>query len=202
MPTLQKKDYKGLDEVGGRAKPVGGFYHVAVHNWDEKMEKKDQVVAEFQVLAGTTPGQEGKVLADFIGMKKNDGSDDSENFDARLRKILVSGGVIALNDAIDRDVTNEITGKQMVIEVEERPYKGSDGKDKTFTGIANFGRNIWPIGDPAVAHVPLHAGALALRGQSAAPVQQAAAPSAAPAPVSPAMAAGHAAAPADAWSQV
>jgi len=163
MPSLQKKEYKSLDEVGGKDKPLGGFYHVAITHWDETFTEKDQIVVDFQVLAGTTPKQEGKVHREYISMKKANGSDNSENFEATTRRLLVACGIIGLNDAIDRDVTNEVKGRQCIIEIGEREYE-KDGQKKKAYNIASYGNAIFPLDDPAVVHVAKHAGALTLPG--------------------------------------
>lgn len=169
MPTLPKANHKSLDEVGGRERPLGGWFHVAIHHWDETMQKKDEVVVDYQILAGTTPGQEGKVQREYVSMKKFNGDDNTQNFENTIRRILVAAGVIGLNDALDRDVTAEVMGKQLVIEIEEREYDEKKdgvptGKKKKASGVGNFGNAVYPIGAPEVAHVPLNQNALRLLG--------------------------------------
>ena len=173
MPVLQKANHKSLDEVGGRERPLGSFYHVAIHHWDETMQKKDEIVIDYQILAGTTPGQEGKIQREYVSMKKFNGDDNTENFGNTIRRILFSAGVIGPNDAVDRDVTEEVKGRQLVIEIEEREYDEkkdgvATGKKKKASGVGNFGNAVFPIGDPAVAHVPLNQNALRLLGPQAA----------------------------------
>lgn len=167
MVSLPKKDYKSLDEVtGGRDRPVAGFYHVAVCEWDETMEKKDQVIVDFQVLAGTTPKQEGKIHREYVDMKFANGESRADAFEAAVRRMLVATGVIQLNDPIDRDVTNEVKGKQCIIEIVEDEYTKKDGTQGKSIRIGKSGTQAWPIGDPAVAHVPVNQAALKLVGKS------------------------------------
>lgn len=48
-----------MDEVGGQAKVAPGYYHALVSDLDEQGGKKGQMSVKFQILRGTTPGQEG-----------------------------------------------------------------------------------------------------------------------------------------------
>jgi hypothetical protein len=163
------------DLDNNRALP--GQYHVAVQSVDESFEKGDKVIVEFQVLAGTTPGQTRKTITEYYSV--------SEKALPRLQRLALATGLLQPNEPEREVQLSDAEGRQLVIEVEEHSYeKKEDGKTVDTVRISWMG--MWSIGNPAVADVPKDGDALkllpgALPGQSNPPAappatQQAKAP--------------------------
>lgn len=157
-------EYKSLDEVGSKNSPIEGGYHAVINEWDQTMREKSQVVVGFQILAGTTPKQEGKVQKLYIAMTTNKGKDNMSNFEAGIRRVLVAAGVISLNAPIQGDYTSVVVGRQVKLVIEKDEYEDERGQKKTSYRIADWGSAIYPLNDPAVVHIPTHPGALMLPG--------------------------------------
>lgn len=58
MVCLGAKNVQSEDDIQGNARPLPGRYHVIVKEVDESLEKIEKIIVEFEVLAGTTPGQD------------------------------------------------------------------------------------------------------------------------------------------------
>jgi len=104
-------DYRG----GDRPKP--GIYHVVVKSAEETVSKQKGTQGykvEFEVLAGTVPGQEGKELDETFWV--------TDKAVGRLIALALASGVMKPGESADSDVLLETPGHQLVIEVEEQDY--------------------------------------------------------------------------------
>jgi len=109
-------DYRG----GDRPKP--GIYHVVVKSAEETVSKQKGTQGykvEFEVLAGTVPGQEGKELDETFWV--------TDKAVGRLIALALASGVMKPGESADSDVLLETPGHQLVIEVEEQDYEDKDG---------------------------------------------------------------------------
>lgn len=150
---------KNENDLHGFRSPQPGRYHVVVKNVDESFTKGDWVSVEFEVLAGTIPGQEG--LTHTENMFLRDGSPT----DQHVRFAIVAG---ILQPGVEADVNlQHAVGRQLIIGLDKRKSKKEEGKE--YTNIADYGMAMWSLTNPETADVP----------RLPAPQQQ----SAAPAPV-------------------
>ena len=78
MVMLNAQQAHSEDDFSGQSRPVPGRYHVAVNHAEEKASKTKATPGleiEFQVLAGSTSGQDGKTIPLFLSYL---GSDDAK----------------------------------------------------------------------------------------------------------------------------
>jgi hypothetical protein len=149
MVSLDGQDVKSEDDIQGNTRPEEGRYHVVVKDVDESFEKFDKIIIEFEVLAGTTPGQEGRTLSEFFAV--------TEKAIPRLKRFALCVGLVKPGDP-ERDVSFlDAVGRDLVIEVVKK--KGKD--DKEYSNVDYMG--MWSTGNEAVADVPK----LALANQQA-----------------------------------
>lgn len=148
--------------------PEPGTYHAIVKSVREHFPKvPDKVLVEFEVLAGTHPGQKGKTKTEFFPYDENDLKDvDIERF----TRLAWACGHIAEDEEKDVDL-QELVGKQLVIRLEERNYKVTRedhpdfGKTKKALNLSRDG-GMWPLNHPEVETVPKDQEALKLRDSS------------------------------------
>lgn len=141
---LNAKDKKSVDDVGF-AEPLPGRYHVVVSNVDASCVKFPKaIVVEFEVLAGTTPGQVGRKHLEFLSL--------AEAAQDRLLRFALATGILLPGE--ERDVVfSESTGKQVIIELEDHTYQGKTTRRIPFAGF-------WPIGHKDHLDVPINQEAL------------------------------------------
>ncbi len=194
------------NEIQGPKRPVPGKYHVVVNAVDDTKEKLNATIVEYQVLAGTVPGQEGLTLQDNLWYEKDTGNSGQQHL-----RFAIATGLLQPDTEADIDLEDAI-GRQVIIEVEKR--KGKDGKE--YTNVAKYGLAIWRINNPEVVDVPRYNPATAPAANSAAPGTTAPATGPVPAPATPAtgtpvtgapatggpVATGQPAAATDAWGSV
>lgn len=147
--NLNASSVKSASELTLGGLPLPGRYHVMV---TDCTEGDSSVEAKFQILAGTTPGQEGKQLTEWFHI--------SDKAIKRLVRFAMCAGLIAPGEEKDVDFVGAV-GAQLVIEVEEQEYQG-----KKKTRISADG--LWPVDDAAVASVPKSADAGELAAASTA----------------------------------
>lgn len=144
MVYLGAKNVQSEDDIQGNARPLPGRYHVIVKEVDESMEKVDKIIIEFEVLAGTTPGQEGRVVTEYFAI--------TEKAISRLTRLALVLGLLKPGEE-DRDVAfSESVGRDLVIEVEPNEYTNKDGKEVKTVRVTYLG--FWSTGNEAVADVP------------------------------------------------
>ena len=140
MVSLSGQDVKSEDDIQGNVRPEEGRYHVVVKEVDESFEKFDKIIVEFEVLAGTTPGQEGRTLSEFFAV--------TDKAIPRLKRFALCVGLVKAGDP-ERDVEfTDAIGSNLVIEIVKK--KGKD--EKEYSNLAYMG--MWSTGNEAVADVP------------------------------------------------
>ena len=147
MVRIGAQQVKSEDDISGYQKPLPGRYHVVVKHVDESFEKFDKIVIDFEVLAGTVPGMEGREVSEFFAC--------SEKSLPRLQRLALCLGLLTPGEP-DRDVEfSEGVGRDLVIEVEDSEYeKVEDGKKvkKKKTALTYLG--MWSTANEAVKDVP------------------------------------------------
>lgn len=146
MVRFGTMDAKSEDDYQGFKRPLPGRYHVLVKEAQEKSAEdlkadQDKVVIEFEVLAGTVPGQEGLTTTEFFTI--------SEKALPRLKRFALCVGLIKPGEP-ERDVQfEECVGRDLVIELIE---KKSNKDGKTYINIDYMG--MWSTGNKEVQDVP------------------------------------------------
>lgn len=149
---LSAKGTKDANDLGGVPRPEPGRYLAYISHWDESFQEKDAddaVVCSFSVIGGTVPGQQGRVLRKYFNLTDKQGKDTTD----RILRVAMVAGVVKPDEEVNRDLTGEMLGKLVVIEVEPHEYNNRDGKLVKTVQLANFGYAVWKPHDQAVADV-------------------------------------------------
>ena len=137
--------------------PEKGKYHVQVVKVDEDGGQKGEMVVEYEVLAGTTPGQEGLVHRDYFAK--------SIKAMGRIHQLAMACRMITAQQIKDLkekgqsptyDFVNDAMNAHLHVELFDDEY---NGKTRTKCG---FG--IFAIDDPKVASWPKNHGMLKSAG--------------------------------------
>lgn len=145
MVELGAENVQSEDDIQGNARPLPGRYHAVVKECVEKSAEElkqdhDKVVVEFEVLAGTVPGQEGRVLSEFFTI--------SDKALPRLQRFALCVGLLKPGEKMRSVQVEEAVGQELIIECDEN--KGRDGK--TYINLTYMG--MWSLGNKEVADVP------------------------------------------------
>lgn len=174
MVCLGAKNVQSEDDIQGNARPLPGRYHAIVKEVDESMEKVDKIIVEFEVLAGTTPGQEGRVVTEYFAI--------TEKAISRLTRLALVLGLLKPGEEERNVAFSESVGRDLVIEVEPNEYTNKDGKEVKTVRVTYLG--FWSTGNEAVADVPKDAEAVdkvVVKDAFGEPVQGSQVPNVAPA---------------------
>jgi hypothetical protein len=153
---LGTKGIGSIDETNiSRVCP--GRYHVMVTDVIEfPTYAPSAIVAEFTVLAGTIPDQQGRSFREFFQTAGKDKA-GTEAVMKRLQRFAMCLGLMGADEA-ERDIDFKAgVGKQLVIEVIENEYQGRKQSRVSFMGM-------WPIGHKDVSDVPTDQASLAGSG--------------------------------------
>ena len=184
MVRMGARDVQSESDVQGSQRPLPGLYHVVVKDalaewkvdadnggktWEEcEEDNAERLNILFEVLAGTTPGQEGREIRERFYV--------SEKAMPRLTRLALATGLLLPGEGEKEVVFAESVGRQCVVELVPNKYKDRDGNDKETVQVAFLG--IWSLVNPEVKDVPKDEAAI--RGEGAGEKKQAAgAPSAA-----------------------
>lgn len=145
------------ESVGGSDKVAAGSYHMQVVAVDPEGGKKGAMVVDFEVLAGTTPNQGGKVHQERFS------TDLKKIFQKKRAAFALATGVITMEmakqaKAEKRDLVPDWSaaeGKQVCMNIIE----SDDGK---YTNM-NWDE-IWHPANKKANHVPLNAAMLKREG--------------------------------------
>ena len=144
MVRIGAQQVKSEDDISGYQKPLPGRYHVVVKHVDESFEKFDKIVVDFEVLAGTMPGMEGRELSEFFAC--------TDKAISRLQRLALCLGLLTPGEA-DKDVEfGDGVGRDLVIEVEENNYTKADGTKVNSVRVGYLG--MWSTANEAVKDVP------------------------------------------------
>lgn len=137
--------------------PAAGKYHVCIVKVDEDGGKNGEMIVDYEVLAGSTPGQEGLVHRDYFSKKiKAMG---------RIHQLAMACHMITaqqINDLKEKgqspsyDFVNDAVGKHIHVDLQDDEY---NGKIRVKCG---FG--IFAVDDPKVASWPKNHGMLKSAG--------------------------------------
>jgi hypothetical protein len=154
------KGYNSESDIKGKPAPVDGLYHVTISHVNDTRTKKDgsalnATTVEFEVLAGTVPGQEGKVVTQWYNL--DDSGHETAEYGEKVSRLCMAAGLLKPGEEKDIDAS-DLQGCQVVIKAAN--YKKRDGR--TGCGIADYGLAIWSITHPEVASVPKNLDAVRL----------------------------------------
>lgn len=137
--SLSAKGVQSESEVAAGGKPSPGRYLVMVSKVDETMDKSDQIIIDFKVLAGNVPDQVDRVMTEYFST--------SEKAISRLTRLAMCMGLLQPDQVADVAFSNGL-GRVLFIEVENHTYE-KDGKKKETVRVS-FG-GMWSVGNPDVA---------------------------------------------------
>ena len=154
------KGYASESDIKGKPAPVDGLYHCTIPHVNDSRTKKDgsplnATIVEFEVLAGTVPGQEGKTVTQWFNLA-DDGTENAEYFE-KVSRLCMAAGLLKPGEAKEID-GKDLENCQVIIKAAN--YKKRDGG--TGCGIADYGLAIWGINHPEVASVPKNLDAVRL----------------------------------------
>lgn len=154
MVTMGAEGVQSENDIEGQQRPLPGQYHVVVKDATEKSADErrnhDQVILDFEVLMGTTPGQEGRTITEYFAV--------TEKAVCRLQKLALCLGLLKPGEE-ERDVDfAAAAGRQLVIAIEENKYKTKDGQEKEGVRVGFLG--FWSLDNKEVADVPKDAEAI------------------------------------------
>lgn len=163
MVSLGAKNVQSEDDVQGNQRPLPGRYHVSVkdlkcffksfdeNSKEEKWNKCDEtddycgkLSMTFEVLKGTTPGQEGREIEEAFYT--------SEKALPRLQRLAIVLGLLQPGEAERPVLFSDGIGRQLVIEVVENKYNDRSGKEVTGSRVSWMG--LWSLNNKAVEDVP------------------------------------------------
>lgn len=148
---LNGQGYKKPDQSSGMYEPpLAGRYHARVKAADDSgtnPKYPGKIMVEFEVLAGTTPNQEGKTISLFVDTTR------ARNIE-RLVHLAIVLGLMKPNEKKDVQFI-EALGRDCVIEAQDNEYTDKTGVQRKTRQIAWVG--FWPVDDPDVADVPKNA---------------------------------------------
>lgn len=147
-------------QVGGFEKVSPGFYHAYITDVEEQGGKKGEMVVYFQILRGTTPGQEG------ISHREQFSREPKQTPIKKVLALAIACG-LTTRDELDRMKDEgrrpeleftQCIGRQVCLHLE--PSTGTDGK-------SYFGMHwdeVWHPFDKRASKIPLDASWLASGG--------------------------------------
>lgn len=136
--NLSAKGAKSESDIG-TGKPAAGRYLAMVKEVDETMEKKDQVIVDFEVLAGNVPDQRGRILTEYFSI--------SDKALPRLTRLALCLGLLRPDEVADVSFAQGV-GRVLFVEIEDHYYE-KDGKKNETVRVSFSG--MWSVGNPDVA---------------------------------------------------
>lgn len=138
--NLSAKGAKSENDIG-TGKPSKGRYLAMLKTIDETMEKKDQVIIDFEILAGNVPDQRGKLLTEYFHV--------TDKALPRLTRLALCVGL--LNPDEEKEISfMPGVGRVLVIDVEDHSYTKDGSKEKTETVRVAYS-GLYSLGNPDVA---------------------------------------------------
>jgi hypothetical protein len=154
------KGYQSESDVKGKPAPVDGFFHTTIVHVNDSRTKKDgsplnATIVEFEVLAGSVPGQEGKTVTQWFQL--DDNGNESAEYCEKVSRLCMAAGLLRPGEEKDIDAA-DLENCQVVIKVQNYVKK-----DKTTgCGVADYGLAVWGVNHPDVASVPRNHDAIRL----------------------------------------
>ena len=158
---LDMTEYDSQEALDAGGNPAAGTYHAVVAGppktdvMDKDHALLDCMEIRFQIICGTTPGQERTSFAERFFYPKAQQKDGGSFCRRRLTKLALAAGLISYAD-LGRKVAidwGQIEGQQVVLKVKDRKWtsekNGTSGTAAELDGISLF----HPL-DPRVASVP------------------------------------------------
>ena len=156
----------GYDKLGKFDTVAPGRYHVMVAVVDENGGYDNaSVVVDFDILAGTTPDQEGKQHREYLDRTTKSGTGKAMSFycavgitsEAELEKCKEE----KRNPVID---TTLAVGRQCCIEIQKEEW--NDKKSGEPKSANKIGFRYFPVDSPKAAGIPISQAAAAKAGDS------------------------------------
>jgi hypothetical protein len=154
------KGYQSESDVKGKPAPVDGFFHTTIAHVNDSRTKKDgsplnATIVEFEVLAGSVPGQEGKTVTQWFQLDDN-GNENAE-YCEKVSRLCMAAGLLRPGEEKDIDA-GDLENCQVIIKVQNYTKKTGG----TGCGLADYGLGVWGVNHPDVAAVPKNLDAIRL----------------------------------------
>lgn len=157
MAREEMLDDVDLDNIGGFDRVEPGSYHMLIIGVNEDGGRKGEMIVDFEVLRGTTPGQEGKVYRESFSWSIERAKNGGPGMPTRKRLALALATGLITKDggnsckAAGKPATIDYTAamqRQVVINIEAGEYNGKPTARLAFD-------EIYAPGDKRCRHVPL-----------------------------------------------
>ena len=130
--------------------PAPGRYHVVVKSVDDShAEHPRGIPTEFEVLAGTVPGQVGKTAIEIFDYDPGDKACAPD----QITRMIQACGLLEEDEEKTMDIRDAV-GKQLVIELVEFNYVDKSGEKRKAVKIDRSDGGTWRLGHLAVRDVP------------------------------------------------
>lgn len=147
MVRIDTSGVKSAEDLAGFDPPLPGRYHVVTRTVDDTFERSKSLVVEFDILAGTTADQTGKVHREYVPV---DGKAAK-----RSLKLAIAVGIITEGDLASNSLDipfDQAVGRDLIIDLEDRTYQ-KDGETKKTVSATFLGFH--KVESPEAAGVPL-----------------------------------------------
>jgi len=154
------KGYQSESDVKGKPAPVDGHYHATISNVNDSRVRKDgsplnATIVEFEVLAGSVPGQEGKTVSQWYNL--DDQGNETAEYCEKVSRLCMAAGILKPGEEKDVDAA-DLENCQVIIKVQNYAKKTGG----TGCGLADYGLGVWGVNHPDVASVPKNLEAIRL----------------------------------------
>lgn len=136
-------------------RPAPGKYHFLISGIDPNDGTDKAMTVDFEVVAGTVEGQEGKTIRKYYGKKSDKGADATKACQNNMLSFAVAAGLITLDDirkkkeAGQRIRINFDAAENRSVMMEVRMGKDKDGNPQPVCAFECF-----HVNDPKVAEWP------------------------------------------------
>jgi len=169
MVKMGADAYESESDIQGNARPLPGRYHAIIKDVQfqlkaaekyvecEEDDNPDCIPIKFEVLAGTTPNQEGREITERFYT--------SEKAIPRLKRLAMATGLLRPREKEKEVLFSHVVGTQLVIEVEENKYTDRNGEEREGVRVGYMG--IWSLENKEVEEVPKDRQSMRLSGKAA-----------------------------------
>lgn len=126
MVSVNSKNVKSESELGGNSRPAPGQYLAVIQDSDETFTGKhpDSIWMLFKVLAGTVPGQGGRMIDNRFSWKPENQDQSTQ----RITRVAMACGYLKPGEEKEIPLA-DLHGMPLIIEVVPHKYKNKEEKD-------------------------------------------------------------------------
>lgn len=143
--SLSAKGAKSENDVG-TGRPSKGRHLMMLKLVDETMDKKDQVIIDFESLASNVPDQRGKTITEYFHV--------TPKALPRLTRLALCIGLLQPDEEKDISFMPGV-GRVLIVDVEDHKYKKEGDTEMTETVRVAYS-GLYSLGNPDVAEFLNH----------------------------------------------